>query len=440
MGSLNSSTSPLILIDGVEGDFNRIDLNSIESISVLKDAASASIYGSRASNGVILINTKKGKMGKLNVSLDIKQGSYNKGIPEYDRADARQWMELEWQNLRNSRMSTNGEDAATSAAYASANVVKEMTYLNIFNKPDDQLFTSDGRMVSDAQILSGYLDDLDWYDQAVRSGYRQEYNINANGANDKADYRFSVGYLNENGYLKDSGFERLAGSMAVNVQPVSWFKTGLQMNGSHQNFNNTNGSSDASYTNVFMYCRNIAPIYPVHLHDVNTGEYILDSFGNKQYDPGSYEDAEGNIIPTRNQYVDRHVMWENELNYDRTVRNTLNAIEVGSYRRLRIGIAPGYAGAGNVVSGLGETVQAEHLVARLHHPMIVNVDVVNEKPCAQAVVCHRHAVGFQSIREIVEQRMRLAVRTGKRVGVGAAPIMAMAAVRCHHRAIAQPAQ
>ena len=333
VGTVNGSSSPLYVLDGVPFGGNVSDINpaDIESISVLKDAASAALYGNRASNGVILINTKKGKMGKLNVSLDIKQGSYNKGIPEYDRADARQWMELEWQNLRNSRMYSNGEDAATSAAYASANVVNEMTYLNIFNKPDDQLFTSDGRMVSDAQILSGYLDDLDWYDQAVRSGYRQEYNINANGANDKADYRFSVGYLNENGYLKDSGFERLAGSMAVNVQPVSWFKTGLQMNGSHQNFNNTNGSSDASYTNVFMYCRNIAPIYPVHLHDVNTGEYILDSFGNKQYDPGSYEDAEGNIIPTRNQYVDRHVMWENELNYDRTVRNTLNATAYATF-------------------------------------------------------------------------------------------------------------
>ena len=325
IGTVNGSSSPLYVLDGVPFGGNISDLNpaDIESISVLKDAASAALYGNRASNGVILITSKKGKMGKLNVSLDIKQGTYSRGVPEYDRADARQWMELEWQNLRNSRMSSNGEDAATAAAYASKNVIDDIVYLNIFNKPNDGLFTENGKMVADASILPGYADDLDWYDFGVRAGYRQEYNINANGSNEKADYRFSAGYLDENGYLKDSGFERFSGSMAVNVRPVSWFKTGLQMNASHQNLKNTNGASDASYTNVFMYARNIAPVYPVHLHDVTTGEYILDKNGNKQFDPGSYIDEEGNII--NNQYVDRHVFYENELNYDKTVRNTLNA-------------------------------------------------------------------------------------------------------------------
>ena len=327
VGTVNGSSSPLYVLDGVPFGGNISDLNpaDIESISVLKDAASAALYGNRASNGVILITSKKGKMGKLNVSLDIKQGTYSRGVPEYDRADARQWMELEWQNLRNSRISGNGEDAATAAAYASKNLIDEIVYLNIFNKPNDALFDANGKMAADASILPGYVDDLDWYDFGVRAGYRQEYNINANGSNDKADYRFSAGYLDENGYLKDSGFERFSGSVALNVRPVSWFKTGLQMNASHQNLTNTNGNSDAGYTNVFMYARNIAPVYPVHLHDVTTGEYILDAFGNKQYDPGSYIDENGNVILTRNQYVDRHVFYENELNYDKTVRNTMNA-------------------------------------------------------------------------------------------------------------------
>lgn len=70
LGSLNSATSPLVLIDGVEGDMNRIDLNSVESITVLKDAASASIYGSRASNGVILITTKRGSEGKVKLTFN----------------------------------------------------------------------------------------------------------------------------------------------------------------------------------------------------------------------------------------------------------------------------------------------------------------------------------------------------------------------------------
>lgn len=327
IGTVNGSTSPLYILDGVPYGGNVSDLNpaDIESISVLKDAASAALYGNRASNGVIMITTKKGKSGKLNVNLDIKQGTYSRGIPEYDRVNAKQWMEVEYQNLMNHRMHTNGEDAATASAYAAAHVVSDIAFLNIFNKADDALFDANGKMVSDASILSGYSDDLDWYDQAVRNGYRQEYNLSANGSNEKSDYRFSVGYLDENGYLKNSGFERLTGAMAVNVKPTKWFKTGLSVNASHQKFNNTNGSGDDSYTNVFMYCRNIAPIYPVHLHDVTTGDYILDNNGNKQYDPGYYTNADGVQVDTRNQYPDRHVMWENELNSDKTTRNTVNS-------------------------------------------------------------------------------------------------------------------
>ncbi|MBQ6918440.1 MAG: SusC/RagA family TonB-linked outer membrane protein, partial [Prevotella sp.] len=74
------------------------------------------------------------------------------------------------------------------------------------------------------------------------------------------------------------------------------------------------------------FCRKISPIYPVHTHDVNTGEYLLDKQGNWQYDSGSYTDQNGQVIVTRNQYMDRHVIWENQLNQDKTIRNTVNGI------------------------------------------------------------------------------------------------------------------
>lgn len=351
VGTVNGTTTPLYVLDGVPFGGNVSDLNpsDIESISVLKDAASAALYGNRASNGVVLITTKKGKQGKLNVTLDIKQGTYSRGIAEYDRTNTRQWMETEFQNLMNHRMYTNDEDAATAATYAKQNLINDIVYLNIFNKKDEELFDANGKMVSDAQILNGYADDLDWYDQGVRNGYRQEYNLSANGANEKTDYRFSAGYLDENGYLKDSGFERFTAALAMNTQVNKWLKTGLSLNASHQNYTNTNGNSDASYTNVFMYAREISPVYPVHLHDAETGAYILDANGNKLYDGGSYyflDDAsgkrtywqDGTVAPdeasgiaTRNQYSDRHVYWENELNFDKTTRNTVNAIAYADF-------------------------------------------------------------------------------------------------------------
>jgi len=342
IGTVNGSSSPLYILDGVPYGGNISDLNpqDIESMSVLKDAASAALYGNRASNGVILITTKKGKQGKLNVSADIKLGTYSRGIPEYERMGATQWMEAQWLNMKNNRISAMMNEAVPegmtqeqwiasipgkASEYASKNLISDRLYLNIFQGADDALFDSNGNFIGGA-IKGTYAEDLDWYDQAIHNGFREEYNINANGATDKADYLFSVGYLNENGYLKTSGFDRLSGRAAVNVQPVKWFKSGFNVNVTHQTFNSTYGTSDGGYTNPFMYCRNIAPIYPVHLHDVNTGQYILDDFGNTQYDSGSYIDANGQVQVTRNQFQDRHLIWENELNRINTIRNTMNAI------------------------------------------------------------------------------------------------------------------
>ena len=326
IGTVNGSSSPLYILDGVPFGGNISDLNpqDIESMSVLKDAASAALYGNRASNGVILITTKKGKQGRLNVTLDVKQGTYSRGIPEYDRLGVIDWMEAQWLNMKNNQIA-GGATLEAAAEYATKNLIADRLYLNIFEKADDALFDSNGKFIGGA-IKGTYGEDLDWYDQAIGSGHREEYNISANGATDKADYLFSVGYLKENGYLKTSGFDRISGRAAVNVQPVKWFKTGLNLNVTHQNFDSRYGTSSGGYTNPFMYCRNIAPIYPVHLHDVNTGNYILDSFGNQQYDGGSYINNEGQVEITRNQYQDRHLIWENELNQDKTVRNTMNAI------------------------------------------------------------------------------------------------------------------
>ena len=334
-GTVNGSYSPLYVIDGVPFGGNIADLNpaDIESMTVLKDAASAALYGNRASNGVILISTKKGSEGRFSVTASATAGVYERGIPEYDLADAREFMDISWRALKNDRQYYYGDDAAAAATYANEKLIEERLFLNIFDKPATSLF-QDGKLVSNANILKGYQDDINWFDQAINPGMRQEYNVSASGATNKSDYYMSVGYLDENGYLKTSTFDRLSGRAAVNIRPVTYMKLGFNVNVTHQNFNNTSTGS-SSYVNPFMYCRNIAPIYPVHLHDINTGEYILDDNGNKQYDGGSYVDANGQMVITRNQYADRHVIWENELNQDKSVRNTMNAIATAEFYFLK---------------------------------------------------------------------------------------------------------
>ncbi len=327
--SINGSNEPLYVIDGMPYGGNISDLNStdIESITVLKDATSAALYGNRAGNGVILINTKRGRNDKVRINASVMMGTYNRGIPEYDRMDARQWMNAMMQSYArehyvagNSGTNPDGTPKSMTMTEAIANagqgIITDYLHYNIFNQPDNALFNG-FYMKDNAEIKSGLADDLDWYKAAIRSGFRQEYTMSGDGGSKMSNYYFGIGYTKEDGYTKESGFERMTGRARIELTPKNWFKTGMSIAGSHQliSFHSDN---ENSYKNAFSYCRNIAPIYPVHLHDMNspTGEYILDEDGNKMYDGG---DMFG-----RTQYPGRHYVWETELDMDRTYRNTLN--------------------------------------------------------------------------------------------------------------------
>lgn len=315
--TVNGDNSPLYVLDGVPFGGNISDLNSadIESISVLKDAASSALYGNRAANGVILITTKRGKSDRVNVNISTNQGVYTRGIPEYDRLGADDWMEAMWLGYRNQQV-YNGKTQAEANALATQNLIPEVIGYNIYNMSNEELFDANGKLAAGAQIRDGFKNDLDWYDPIERTGYRQEYIISGDGAYEKADFYFSASYLNEEGYIKNSGFERLTGRVNVNLKPTTWFKTGISIAGTHQVTDLTNGDETGSYTNPFMYARNMAPIYPVHLHDMATGEYVYDETGALMYDDG--------VSNGRPQNNGRHMVWENELNLDRTYRNTLN--------------------------------------------------------------------------------------------------------------------
>ena len=273
--SINGSNEPLYVIDGVPFGGNISDLNGadIESITVLKDATSAALYGNRAGNGVILINTKKGRNDKVRINASVMMGTYNRGIPEYDRMNARQWMNAMMQSYArehyvagNSGTNPDGTPKVMSMTEAIANankgIINDCLHDNIFNQPNDNLF--DGfTLKSNAEIKSGLADDLDWFKAAIRSGFRQDYNLSGDGGNKNANYYFGVGYTKEDGYTRESGFERITGRARVNLEPKSWFKTGFTMAGSHQ-LTRFHSDSEGSYKNAFGYCRNIAPIYRGH--------------------------------------------------------------------------------------------------------------------------------------------------------------------------------
>ncbi len=319
--SINGSNEPLYVIDGVPFGGNISDLNSadIESITVLKDATSAALYGNRAGNGVILINTKRGHNDKVRINASAMMGTYTRGIPEYDRMNARQWMNAMMQSYAREHYAAGNSGDKTMSwdqaiANANAGIITDYLHYNIFDQPDNDLFNGI-YLKNNAQIKSGIADDLDWFKAAIRSGFRQDYTLSGDGGNQMANYYFSAGYTKEDGYTKESGFERITGRASVNLNPKKWFKTGLTLAGSHQ-LTNFHSDNEDSYKNAFGYCRNIAPIYPIHLHDMTTGDYMVDENGNLIYDSG---DVNG-----RTQYSGRHYLWETELDMDKTYRNVLN--------------------------------------------------------------------------------------------------------------------
>lgn len=170
VGTLNNA-NPYILVDGVEtGTLNAVDPNDIESISVLKDAASAAIYGSKASNGVILVTTKRGKSGKVSVSYNGYL-SFQNATKTIDRMGS-----LEYATLYNQVLEADGR----SKRFTDEELAK-------FKAGNDPLYP-----------------DTDWYGLAYKTGVQHRHNVNVSGGGDNVKYMASLGYLNQTGILRNA--------------------------------------------------------------------------------------------------------------------------------------------------------------------------------------------------------------------------------------------
>lgn len=305
IGSINASSSPLIILDGAQfvGSLSSINPNDIESMTVLKDAASTALYGSRAANGVIMITTKKGKKGVDEFSLDISQGITSRGVKEYDRVNAHQYYPLMWEALRNGFV-TSGVPM-TQASQDATDQIFDNLGINPFNVPNNQIVLNDGSLNPNATLL--YAEDLDWQKPLVRSGLRTNYNFSYSGASEKTDYFLSLGYLNEDGYVIKADFERLTARLNMNTKFSDWFKTGINISGATSKANNSNAGGSSSLVNPFRTTRYIAPIYPVHAHNPSTGAYLLNDNGVRMYDIG---------VNRIGSSSGRHVIQETLLNRD----------------------------------------------------------------------------------------------------------------------------
>ncbi|MFD2570423.1 SusC/RagA family TonB-linked outer membrane protein [Spirosoma soli] len=327
-GSISSGSDPLYVVDGIpySGNIASINPNDIESVSVLKDAASTALYGARAANGVVVVTTKKGQKDRNTINVRYTKGFSSRGLPEYDRVGVGQYYPLMWEMYRNSiaYRATNPVAPATANQDATNRLISLVGY-NVYNVPDDQVVDVNGQMNPNAQLKFSP-DDLDWEKPMLRQGNRDELNVSFAGGQAKSDYFVSLSYLNDKGYLIRSDFERITGRLNINSQMKSWFRTGANLAATFTKSNQAdaggNGGS-TTFVNPFFFSRNIGPIYPVYAYDPNNpGQFLTLPNGDRRWDYGNLT-ALG--LPARPQFGGRHSVAETLLNQNYLRRNVLSA-------------------------------------------------------------------------------------------------------------------
>ena len=281
IGSVNASTSPLFVVDGVPGaNPNQISGKDIQSISILKDASASALYGSRGANGVIVITTKSGSLNsKPVVNFSSSIGFTSRAVKDYSYLSADDYYELQWEAIRNTQMD-QGKTAAEAAEYASSYLVDGALKVNIYGPQYPVPVGTDGNLISGATPLW----NDDWSKAISRTGLRQQYDLSISGGSENTRYFVSGGYLNEEGWIRTSEFERI--NLRTNIQSKvnNWFEAGANASLS-SSYQKSPTQSDSNTGNFANFQRLISNIYPVYERNPD-GSYVLDAEGNKKWDYG----------------------------------------------------------------------------------------------------------------------------------------------------------
>ena len=338
-GSINADNEPLIVLDGIpySGSLSSINPQDIETTSVLKDASSTSLYGNKASNGVLLITTKKGRKNKKpTVSFDTRYGITQRGTKEYNIIKSpKEFYESYHSVLANSefyKQNAAGTPITIQQArqYASNNLIEKLGY-NIYNVSDKSLVDpTTGKLNTAASLMVNER----WEDALFRNDANfTSTNINISGGEENIDYYFSLGTEENNGYTVRSNFKRHTARLKVNVTEiansislggdVSYTKSNSQAVPS--TFNN-DGTPGTFFSNAFFWTRRIAPIYPVYQYDKDWRPVLNpNNPSGYAYDFGSPQTfADGSKRGPRNYAVGEHPLAVIENTTETNERNNFN--------------------------------------------------------------------------------------------------------------------
>ena len=294
IGSMAASNSPLYVVDGIpfDGDISSINTQDIETMTVLKDAAAAALYGARGANGVILVTTKKGKTGEARISFDARWGTNSRGVEQYDVIEnPDQYMETLYRAQYNAGFYNLGYTPEAAHAYANSKLYSSLGYQMYTTPNGEGLIGMDGKMNPNATL--GYSDGKyfytpdNWADNTIESQMRQEYNLSVNGGNEKFNYYLSAGYLEDGGIVEGSGFNRLTTRLNADYQAKKWLKVGANMSYTYsKSMYPGEQTTTNSSGNAFYMANQIAPVYPMFVRDAQGNIMIDPNTGYNVYDYG----------------------------------------------------------------------------------------------------------------------------------------------------------
>jgi TonB-linked SusC/RagA family outer membrane protein len=323
LGSFGASSVPLVIVDGVIGSISNLSPNDIENVTVLKDAASASIYGARSANGVILITTKRGKKGKSIVNYKIDIGSSNATrLPDFIYNSA------EYMQMWNTARQRSGQTPLYTQDMIDS--YKNATDRNLFP-------------------------NFNWLDYYFHSAMTINHHLGISGGNEKTTYNLSLGYLNQDGILASYNFKRYNALLNLNTQVNSWINIGTIVNATYKNIQEPWQPSTGAVLAVYQNGPNYAPLLPD-----GSGRRSLRAYANESHNlvaPNSFtnggENTKGYAVNMQ-LYMDvslsKGLTWgiKSAVNYDDNVsKNHQYASPVYFYQKLPGETDYTYDNAGN---------------------------------------------------------------------------------------------
>ncbi|KXX68827.1 TonB-dependent receptor [Flammeovirga sp. SJP92] len=321
IGSLSASSSPLYVLDGVPmtGSITDINPNDIASVTVLKDAAAASLYGSRAANGVILITTNQGKSGQTKISLNSQFGVSSRISDGYQLMNSSQIYEHSWQGLYNRGLSDD-MSAEQARQYAHDNV-ESIVGFNPFSTeaPLDQ----NGKVIPGTHVHT----DTDWRNELYKNGLVNNHNLNVSGGNDLTKVFFSLGYYDDTGTILSSNYTRYTSKINVSHKINDFLTAGVN---SMLSYSKTNappsGSEGANPVRSVEIINAASPVYNADgsYNWDNKAVFDFNPIGLAEKDKYLYETKRGVLNSYLKADFTKNLSFKTTLGIDNSINKGVN--------------------------------------------------------------------------------------------------------------------